>query len=207
MKLNEKQIEILQVAEQLFADEGFDGTSVREIAKIANINIAMISYYFGSKEKLLEAIVIYRIGSMGLKLENLIQENSTPIEKIDKIIEYYIYQINQNRHVHQIVHNEISNKKRQINIEAFTELKKNNLNLVTSIVKQGQELGQFQKDVNVALLSPIIIGSLLYFHMNKNLYADLFDLKTDEDFENYIKNELTTHIQKTIKALLLYEEH
>lgn len=207
MKLNEKQIEILQVAEQLFADEGFDGTSVREIAKIANINIAMISYYFGSKEKLLEAIVIYRIGSMGLKLENLIQENSTPIEKIDKIIDYYIYQINQNRHVHQILHNEISNKKRQINIEAFTELKKNNLNLVTSIVKQGQELGQFQKDINVALLSPIIIGSLLYFHMNKNLYADLFDLKTDEDFENYIKNELTKHIQKTIKALLLYEEH
>lgn len=207
MKLNEKQIEILQVAEQLFADEGFDGTSVREIAKIANINIAMISYYFGSKEKLLEAIVIYRIGSMGLKLENLIQENSTPIEKIDKIIDYYIYQINQNRHVHQILHNEISNKKRQINIEAFTELKKNNLNLVTSIVKQGQELGQFQPDVNVALLSPIIIGSLLYFHMNRNLYADLFDLKTDEDFENYIKNELTKHIQKTIKALLLYEEH
>jgi AcrR family transcriptional regulator len=206
MKLNEKQIEILQVAEQLFADEGFDGTSVREIAKIANINVAMISYYFGSKEKLLEAIVIYRIGSMGLKLENLIQENSTPIEKIDKIIEYYIYQINQNRHVHQILHNEISNKKRQINIEAFTELKKNNLNLVTSIVKQGQELGQFQTDINVALLSPIIIGSLLYFHMNKNLYADLFNLKTEEDFENYIKNELTKHIQKTIKALLLYEE-
>lgn len=206
MDFNEKQIEILHVAEQLFAEEGYDGTSVREIAKIANINVAMISYYFGSKEKLLEAIVIHRIGSMGLKLENLIQENIAPIEKINKIIEYYIHQVNCNRHIHQILHNEISNKKRKINIEAFTELKKNNFKLVESIVKQGQELGHFQPNINVALLSPIIIGSLIYFHMNKNLYEDLFHLKTDDDFENYIKNELTQHIQKTIKALLIYED-
>ena len=56
---NEKQIEILHVAEKLFAEVGFDGTSIREIAKIANINIAMISYYFGSKEKLLEAKISF----------------------------------------------------------------------------------------------------------------------------------------------------
>ena len=206
MEFNDKQIEILLVAEKLFAEEGFDGTSVRDIAKKASINIAMISYYFGSKEKLLEAIVIHRIGSMKLKLENLVQEKITPIEKIDKLIEYYIHQINANRHIHQIVHNEISNKKRNINIESFTELKKNNFILVENIVKQGQDLGQFQPNINVALFSPLIIGSLLYFHMNKVLYEDLLGLKTDEDFENYIKNELTQHIQKTIKALLLYED-
>jgi hypothetical protein len=42
--------------------------------------------------------------------------------------------------------------------------------------------------------------------MNKVLYGDLFNLKTEEDFDNYIKNELTQHIQKTIKALLLNEK-
>ena len=38
---NEKQIEIIIAAERLFAEEGFDGTSVRDIAKAANVNIAM----------------------------------------------------------------------------------------------------------------------------------------------------------------------
>ena len=113
MTFNDKQIEILQVAEQLFAEEGFDGTSVREIAKIANINVAMISYYFGSKEKLLEAIVMHRIGNMGLKLETLIQENIAPIDKIDRIIEYYIHQVNCNKHIHQIIHNEIFKRKKE----------------------------------------------------------------------------------------------
>lgn len=205
MEFNEKQIEILQVAEKMFAEEGFDGTSVRAIAKKASINIAMISYYFGSKTKLLEAIVIYRIGSLGLKLENLVQEDISPIHKIERIIEYYIHQVNSNRDIHQILHQEANNKKRDINLDAFTEVKKNNLKLVTSIVKEGQEQGLFHPNVNVALLSPIIIGSLVYFHMNKALYHDLFGLTTDEDFTYYIETELTQHIQKTIKALLVYE--
>ena len=48
---NDKQIQILEVAEILFAEKGFDGTSIRNIAKLAKINIAMVSYYFGSKER------------------------------------------------------------------------------------------------------------------------------------------------------------
>lgn len=205
MEFNEKQIEILQVAEKLFAEEGFDGTSVRKIAKLADINVAMISYYFGSKEKLLESIVLHRIGKMGLRLETLLQENISPILKIEKTIEFYIHQVNANKHIHQIINHEVTNKKRQINFDSFTVLKKNNLKFVQSIVKEGQDQGLFRKDVNVALLSPLIIGSLLYFQKNKALYGDLFDLKTDEDFENYIETEFTQHIQRTIKALLLYE--
>jgi AcrR family transcriptional regulator len=205
MEFNDKQIEILNVAERLFAEEGFDGTSVRDIAKKANINVAMISYYFGSKEKLLEALVIHRIGTMKLRLENLLQEDSTPIEKIEKLVVYYINQINANRSIYQILHFELSTKKREINTDAFTEVKKNNLKIMESIVKEGQIQGIFQPNINIALLSPTIIGSLIYFHMNKPLYVDLFDLKTDEAYENYIETTLTQHIQKTIKALLLYE--
>ena len=54
MDWSEKQIQILEVAEKLFAENGYDGTSIRHISKKAGINIAMISYYFGSKDKLLK---------------------------------------------------------------------------------------------------------------------------------------------------------
>lgn len=205
MEFNDKQIEILQVAEKLFAEEGFDGTSVRDIAKLASVNVAMISYYFGSKEKLLESIILYRIGSMGLRLENLLQEKISPVSKIEKIIEYYITQVNSNKHIHQIVNQEISNKKRELSFESIIALKKNNLKLVESVVIEGQNLGLFKTQVNVALLSPIIIGSLSYFNMNRVMYGDLFNLTTEDDFDNFIKTDLIPHIQKTIKALLVYE--
>jgi AcrR family transcriptional regulator len=202
---NEKQIEILQVAEQLFAEEGFDGTSVRDIAKKANINIAMISYYFGSKEKLLEALVIYRIKAMSMHLENLYQENISPLDKIDKLIAYYIQRVHQNRSIYQILHFELSNNKREINLQAFTEVKKNNLRFLENIIKEGQEQGVFQTNINVVLLPTIIIGSYSHMHMNKVYYKEVLNLNTEADFEHYVQTELTAHIQKTIKALLVFD--
>ena len=173
MTFNEKQIEILNVAEQLFAVEGFDGTSVREIAKLANVNGAMISYYFGSKEKLLESLVIYRISGMKLKIETLIQEDITPIEKIDRLVEFYIKRVYSNRCMYQILHFELTNKKREINLEAFTQVKNDNLNLMQNIIKEGQEQGLFQPHIDIKLLSPIIIGSLTHFHMNKPYFSEI----------------------------------
>lgn len=202
---NEKQIEILQVAEQLFAEEGFDGTSVRDIAKKANINIAMISYYFGSKEKLLEALVIFRIKAMSMHLENLYQENISPLDKIDKLIAYYIQRVHQNRSIYQILHFELSNNKREINLQAFTEVKKNNLRFLENIIKEGQEQGVFQPNINVVLLPTIIIGSYSHMHMNKVYYKEVLNLNTEADFEHYVQTELTAHIQKTIKALLIFD--
>lgn len=205
MTFNEKQIEILNVAEQLFAEEGFDGTSVREIAKIANVNGAMISYYFGSKEKLLESLVLYRISGMKLQLENLIQEDITPIEKIDRLIEFYIKRVYSNRCMYQILHFELSNKKRELNLDAFTQVKNENLNLLQHIIKEGQEQGLFQSNIDIKLLSPIIIGSLTHFHMNKPYFIEILDLQSEESYENYVMTTFTKHIQKTIKALLTYE--
>ncbi len=204
-EFNEKQIEILQVAENLFAEIGFDGTSIRDIAKAANINIAMISYYFGSKEKLLEALLLYRISGMSLDLETLYQESISPTQKIEKLIAYYISIINNNRCMYQILHFELSSKKREINLDAFTEVKNNNLKLIENIIKEGQEQGLFQPNINVALLPPIIIGSFIHIHMNKKYYEEILDLKNDSDFDNYVLTDLTSHIQKTIKALLVYE--
>jgi AcrR family transcriptional regulator len=40
---------ILAAARKKFAEQGYEGTSVRQIASEADVNIAMISYYFGGK--------------------------------------------------------------------------------------------------------------------------------------------------------------
>jgi len=47
---------LLDVAEELFAERGFEGTSVRELAGAAGCNIASVNYYFGAKEKLYEEV-------------------------------------------------------------------------------------------------------------------------------------------------------
>ena len=48
---------ILEAATALFAQKGFDGTSIREICKKANVNLCMISYYWGGKQELYNGII------------------------------------------------------------------------------------------------------------------------------------------------------
>ena len=75
MEFNEKQIRILTVVEKLFSELGFDGTSLRQIAKEADINIAMVSYYFGSKEKMLESLIQYRMGDFRLQMDAVMKND------------------------------------------------------------------------------------------------------------------------------------
>lgn len=48
---------IIEVAKTLFAEKGFHGTSIRDICKVAGVNISLISYYFGGKTELYKVVV------------------------------------------------------------------------------------------------------------------------------------------------------
>lgn len=50
---------IIEVATELFAQNGYEGASTREICKLAGVNISMISYYFGGKKELYEKIIAH----------------------------------------------------------------------------------------------------------------------------------------------------
>ncbi|MGJ5643390.1 TetR/AcrR family transcriptional regulator [Formosa sp. S-31] len=206
MELNEKQIKILKTAEELFAEHGFDGTSVRLIAKAAGINIAMISYYFGSKEKLLEALLVYRLKYFRLQAEAIINTQSNYFEKLDAFIDLLIKRIHKNRRTYKIVNFEYSNGTRTIDFETYENYKKKNYQILEHFVLQGQKDGAFKTDVNIQLIIPSILGPYFHFYFNKLFYKNLLNLNTKEDVEYYVHNQLTKHIQQTIKALLTYEK-
>ncbi|MCD6074821.1 MAG: hypothetical protein K0Q70_1704 [Rhodospirillales bacterium] len=65
---------ILDAAEQIFADKGVHGASLREIMIIAEVNIAAVNYYFGSKADLLKAVVARRAALINGARLSLLEE-------------------------------------------------------------------------------------------------------------------------------------
>tara|TARA_R110002049_G_scaffold3795_5_gene27600 strand:+ start:77842 stop:78459 length:618 start_codon:yes stop_codon:yes gene_type:complete len=205
MDLNDKQIQILETAEELFSENGFDGTSVRQISKAAGINIAMVSYYFGSKEKLLEALLLYRMSDFRMQLESVISKNKPHLETLDAIIALIVKRIHRNRRTHKIINFEYSNGSRNIDFDNYLAQKKENLNVIEAFVKSGQDTGVFSYNVNIQLLTTTILGTYFHFYYNNKYYQTLLNLD-NSSVESYVHNELTHHIQNTIKALLTYEK-
>jgi AcrR family transcriptional regulator len=70
------QERLLDAAEELFCEHGFEGASIRDIAAAAGCNIASVNYYFGGKEKLYTEV--WR--------RHLVQMRETRIASIDKVM-------------------------------------------------------------------------------------------------------------------------
>ncbi|MCA7022477.1 MULTISPECIES: TetR family transcriptional regulator [Stenotrophomonas] len=69
---------ILGAAEELFAQYGFSGTSLRQVTSHADVNIAAVNYHFGSKENLVNEVFRRRMDEMtAARLAQLEQARST----------------------------------------------------------------------------------------------------------------------------------
>lgn len=68
---------ILDAADKLFAENGFDGTSIREIAKAAEVNIAAINYHFKNKQTLYWEVSLKSQYWLEENIERLAQQSSS----------------------------------------------------------------------------------------------------------------------------------
>jgi AcrR family transcriptional regulator len=58
---------ILGAAEELFAERGFAGASLRQVTAAANVNLAAVNYHFGSKDNLIEEVFRRRLDELSRK--------------------------------------------------------------------------------------------------------------------------------------------
>ncbi|MEP7106345.1 MAG: TetR family transcriptional regulator [Ferruginibacter sp.] len=208
MEFNDKQIQIIETAERLFAERGFDGTSVRDIADDAGINVAMISYYFGSKEKLMEALFELRVGSVKIRVESLIKDESlTPIEKVNMLIDEHIDRVMQKQCFYKIMIGvQVTNKNPAI-LKAANNVKIRNAEVVSELIRDGQKKGVFKKKIDVVLMLNTMVGTVSQSIMSQRYYREFNKQQDipDEEFEVILKRKLSIHIKTLFKAILTNE--
>lgn len=208
MSYNDKQLQIMGIAEKLFANKGFDGTSVRDIAEEAGVNLAMISYYFGSKDKLMQAIFEERTAYIRLRVESLLKDTSlSPIEKVNLLIDDYLDRVLERQKFYKIMICEQMLEKNAGIISLLAEVKRKNAEMIQKLIEEGQEKGVFKKDVDTLFLMNTMIGTIAQTFINKSYYKSFngLDAMPDAEFEQYLKNKLSNHIKYLFKALLSYE--
>lgn len=208
MEYNEKQKQIITTAELLFSTKGFDGTSVRDIADEAGVNIAMISYYFGSKEKLMEALFEQRTSNIELRVEALLLDNNLqPLQKMESLIDEYIEKVmNRQRFFKVMICEQVINKNPAI-INLIYNLKKRNTEAIARLIKYGQEKGSFRKNIDVLMLMNTLFGVASQMMISVDYYQEYNELQSipEDQFQDQVKQKLSNHIKFLFKALLSYE--
>lgn len=208
MEFNDKQIQIIETAERLFAERGFDGTSVRDIADEAGINVAMISYYFGSKEKLMEALFELRVGSVKLRMENLIKDDSlSPIEKVNMLIDEHIERVMQKQCFQKVMQGVLATNKNPAILKAANNVKLRSIAVVAELIKDGQKKGVFKKKIDVVLMLNTMVGTATQSLMSMDYYREFHNQQDmpDNEFQHIFKRRLSIHIKTLFKVILTNE--
>ena len=209
MEYNEKQTAIINTAEKLFAVNGFDGTSVRDIAQEANVNVAMISYYFGSKEKLMEAVFEQRTLNTRIKVETLLQNATlTHLEKVNILIDDYVDKFIEQQEFHKIVIREQLIEKSKPIAGFIHELKKKNLSAIKKLIQEGQKSGEFRKNIDIVLTMITLVGTVSQMITSQRFYREVNNMEhlSEPEFRKHIRKKLSAHLKNLFKITLTYDK-
>ena len=159
MERIDKRTRIIQAAEKLFSELGYEGTSTRQIAKESGANMAMINYYFGSKEGVFMEIMGKRIADFKEHLNNISHGGGTCMEKLLKVVEEYAKRILCNHTFHKMMHRELSLPQRPEMFSNIENAMAENQLVIETIVNDGIADGSFRQ-IDVRMLIVTLMGTI-----------------------------------------------
>ena len=80
---------LLDAAEKLFGQNGFDATSLRDITAEAQVNLAAVNYHFQSKESLIDAVIERRIEPVNRKRLQML-DAAGPSPTLEQVLEAFM---------------------------------------------------------------------------------------------------------------------
>lgn len=173
----------METAEKLFAVKGYSATSIREIAKSSGMNSAMISYYFGSKEQLAEAVLIFRIARLDNLLNQSLFKAKTPVQKLHLLVSFYIEKAFKQKYFYMLIMQlQVLNTETRL-LNLLNSLRQANFELINDILLEGAENGMFKKNVDAALLIGTLVGTVNQIVLSQNYYREVNELESLSDIE------------------------
>lgn len=185
---------IKDAARKVFTQKGYAATRTRDIAEEAGINLALLNYYFRSKEKLFEIVIMEKMQILFGKIAPIIMDANTSIEeKVEQVAEHYIDTLLANPDIPLFVLGEIRN-----NPDKFANLVKTRTNLTESILFK--QLAERRPDVDPLHFIFNMLGLVIFPFIGKPLVQLITGIKPEEAVA--LMNERKTLIKTWFIAML-----
>jgi AcrR family transcriptional regulator len=189
---------IKEAARKLFTHKGFAATRTRDIAEEAGINLALLNYYFRSKQKLFDLIMMENFQEFikGITI-NLADETMTFDQRIDSIVAAYVDMLTRVPDLPLFILNEIRGNPSKVATRLNTELAPMRRHFFQQLMasnKQGKtNLEPFHFVAN-------LVGLTVFPFIGRPILQRVIGI-TDGQFEQYMQDRKTL-VPIWIKAML-----
>jgi AcrR family transcriptional regulator len=189
---------ILDAAILLFAKKGYAGVGVREIAKEANVNIAMISYYYEGKAGILKSIIEEYFTCFHLWIAGIDFSSQTPEKNVRELIGKIIDFVRENTELAMVMYNELP-----LDTPETMELKAEGIS--ARIQSLHRLLHQFGIDPHnlsqISVIGPSLIGMIFNNFRMQSVVRQAFGQEIDDVYYERLKRVLSTLFLEGLKGL------
>lgn len=171
---------ILAAAIDAFAVNGYNGATTRGIAQSAKVNIAMINYYFGSKQGLLEAAIETYFNRIGTIVQGIFNGQGDPEQQIRRLVTAVVTFFRHNSNLLAVMLNTWS-----IHIPEITEKKARSLNQIVTFIQNTilpriPGLNRIEKPA--LIVGPALVGSMALHFMFRPIIETVRGKPCDDAF-------------------------
>ncbi|MFO7655227.1 MAG: TetR/AcrR family transcriptional regulator [Candidatus Krumholzibacteriia bacterium] len=146
--------EILAAAAELFARQGYERTSMQQIAQQAEFSIGKLYQHFEGKEAIYHQLVERHCASMLAQMDEAGAEGGPPLERLDRMMERIIGHFDRDRNFLRIYSNE-----NPMNLEGLVEATmRSTLERVSALLRQAIERGELPPE-DPELLAAVLVGA------------------------------------------------
>lgn len=185
---------IIDAAIPLFAMKGFAAVSVREIANAANVNIALISYYFGGKEKLYSQILEQHVGLIAELVDTISKEKETsPIDKIRHYAKSFVQLHKRLPYLSHLLYSEIINPTSCFDT-VIKKVASQVSNFLYSCINEGITTGQLAPDLKPGYVA-IALNSLVNFYFITQRLSQKYLPEGDDQIDDCVYQAVEIYLK------------
>lgn len=162
-KVNDPEVRarIAAAAEEMFAANGFDGAAIRDIARAAGVNSAMIHYYFGNKEGLYLALLEGAASKVRALLIDTTRESGSIADRLARFVDAYAAYMLSQPNLARILYREMLTGARHIR-QIAQQYASTNYTMLRSVIADGIKRNELrQMDAELAPIS--LMGMVVIF--------------------------------------------
>lgn len=186
----ERRRELIDTAERLFMEKGYEHTAISDIVKELNVAQGTLYYYFSSKEDILEAVVEKSIADLEQSVNRLIQDgNADETAKLNEAINEILRFVSQRNDFIDFLHQDI-NAVMHAKLEKATV--ERIIPILSELVVKGNAKGRFNIENPTETVEFLSTALVYIFHQP--------DINTDQQRREKLCRSLETILNKVLSA-------
>jgi len=156
----EKRRAILHAAVRVFAEKGYHGCRIADVARAANVAYGLVYHYFRNKEELLESVFAEQWTILINAIQAIDEGAGTASEKIEAIFGFVFDVYKTAPAAVRVLILEVTRTPNSLRAGSTRETFERAMHLVADIVRQGQTSGELRPDVDPILAASGLLGAL-----------------------------------------------